>query len=73
MTPDTAVALEALRYAWSDLEAARLHADSAADHLTGARQSRAAELSSMIADALAFVSRLHFVVQADLRSEEAQS
>jgi hypothetical protein len=53
----------------ADLRMARLAASRAAAKLAGARQERAHELVSTLADAVNFCQRLCTVVEADLRLE----
>lgn len=55
-----------------DLTAAHKRVLDAASGLTGARRSRADELTELLADALAFTRRLAMVVEGDLRAEETQ-
>ncbi len=60
-------ALAALTACRVNLRAARIDAMSAADKLTGARASRAAELATRLDDALTHCQRLMTVVTADAR------
>jgi hypothetical protein len=69
MTNDLTAAQDELSTALLDLRAARLAASQAAQKLTGARQARAHELVSTLADAVKFCQRLCTVVEADLRLE----
>jgi hypothetical protein len=57
-----------LRECRAALSTARESALSAQTDLAGVRKARAAELAEKIADAIAFVDRLCFVVQSDLRA-----
>jgi hypothetical protein len=61
-------ALGALRECRTAILAARESAVSARDRLAGVRQARAAELVEKLADDLAFVDRLLFVVEGDTRA-----
>jgi hypothetical protein len=69
---DQAVALANLQGCELDLTAAHKRVLDAASGLTGARRSRADELTELLADALAFTRRLAMVVEGDLRAEETQ-
>ena len=57
-----------LRECRTALTAARESALFAQSGLAGVRKARAAELAEKIADAIAFVDRLCFVIQCDLRA-----
>lgn len=59
-----------LRDCRTALTTARESALSAQAGLAGVRKARAAELAEKIADAIAFVDRLCFVIQCDLRAEQ---
>lgn len=61
-------ALGALRECRTALTTAREWAEAARVRLTGVRQARAAELVEKLADDLAFVDRLSFVVEGDTRA-----
>jgi hypothetical protein len=61
-------ALGALRECRTAILAAHESAVSARDRLAGVRQARAAELVEKLADDLAFVDRLLFVVEGDTRA-----
>lgn len=61
-------ALGALRECRTTLVTARECAVAAQTRLTGVRQARAAELTEKLADDIAFVDRLLFVVEGDTRS-----
>ena len=68
---DPAAALAALHRCQTNLVAARADAVHAAADLRGARAARAFELTELIADAIAFSSRLAFVVCGDFRADQA--
>ncbi|TAM72952.1 MAG: hypothetical protein EPN51_01145 [Mycobacterium sp.] len=65
MSPAT---ISVLRECRTALTTARESALSAQTDLAGVRTARAAELAEKIADAMAFVDRLCFVVQCDQRA-----
>ena len=65
------VALSALQECRSNIVEARSDATAAAELLADARKARAAELAELLADALAFVERLSFIVEGDQRADEA--
>lgn len=69
----TGFPLSSLDACLTDLTAAHKHAADAAGGLSGARQTRAAELQELIADAIAFCRRLGIVVEGDARADEASS
>jgi hypothetical protein len=60
-------ALGSLRECRAALLTARQWAESAQTHLAGVRQGRAAELAEKLADDIAFVDRLSFLVEGDAR------
>ena len=64
------IALSHLHAAARDLAAAIANTEHAAVHLSGARRTRADQLAEMVADALAFVTRLSMVVEGDLRADQ---
>jgi hypothetical protein len=66
---DLTAAQDELITTLADLRMARLAASRAAAKLAGARQARAHELVSQLADAVNFCQRLCTVVEADLRLE----
>jgi hypothetical protein len=68
---DNTAALAALHRCQTNLVAARADALHAAADLRGARAARAFELAELIADAVAFSSRLVFVVCGDFRAAQA--
>lgn len=70
---DIQQALHALQSCNTCIRFARIDAQTATKHLDGARAKRAAELTEKLADALAFIGRLAFVVEADLRYIDHQA
>jgi hypothetical protein len=62
-------ALVSLQDCRRHLANARLEGVQAANHLDGARLARAQQLNEMIADAIAHVERLAFVVEGDCRAD----
>lgn len=71
INPDDALALDALERCRMNLRAAHIDAVTAAARLIGARHLRADELAEKLADALAHVERLSFIVLGDLRADRA--
>jgi hypothetical protein len=66
MTPKT---LDKLSCCRTSLETARDFALETVPDLYGARAARAGDLAEQIADTIAYVERLRFVVAADIRYE----
>lgn len=61
----TGVAITSLEQCRMELRAARAEALAAETKLSGVRAARARDLTKQIADAIAYVERLRFVVEAD--------
>ena len=69
--PLPSTALTALQNCRTELRAALADARYAAPKLYGARATRTLELAEMLADAIGWCERLCFVVEGDLRAEQA--
>jgi hypothetical protein len=72
MANDLTAALHELTTSLADLRCARLAASRARDKLTGARRTRAEELTDMITEAISHASRLHTCVTGDCRASQAE-
>jgi hypothetical protein len=72
MTNDLTAALRELSTSLLDLRAARLAASRATDKLTGARHTRAEELTTLLTEAISHCSRLHTCVTGDCRASQAE-
>lgn len=67
----SAAALDRLQTCRADLVAAHGDALDAVALLAGARATRAVELADKIADAIAHCERLAFIVEGDVRNDQA--
>jgi hypothetical protein len=65
-----ALALAALEQCRMNLRAARIDMETATHRVTGHRAARVNELAEMVSDALCFVERLCFLIEADDRYEQ---